>query len=115
MRIGVVEKQGPEHGRKLVIGALGRRYVIELEHSHGSHGANIAISILEAGAQRANEILDKVFDAQGAQTAQGEAADHRIVVMAVLLEKIDGEKSEIRVAARIIANVEIAHFLEHEI
>jgi hypothetical protein len=113
--VGVIEKQGPKHGRKLVIGALGGRDVVELEHAHGRHGANITIAILEARAQRANEILDEIFDAQGAQGAQGEATNHRIVVMAVLLQEIDGEQSEIGMTARVIAHVEVAHFLEDQI
>ena len=115
MSIGVVKKQSPEHSRKFVISTLGGRDIIELEHSHSSHGADITIGILKARAQRANEILHKVFDAQGAQTPQGEAADHGIVIMAVLLEKIDGEKSEIRIAASVIADVKVAHLLQNEI
>lgn len=89
--------------------------MIELEDSHGSHGANITIGILETRAQRANEILEEIFDAQGTQTAQGETADHRVVIVAVLLEEIDGEKSKIGMAASVIANVEVAHFFEDEI
>lgn len=115
LSVGVIEKQGPEHGGEFIFSTLRGRDVIELEDAHGRHGANITISILETGAQRPDEIFEEILDAQGAQTAQGEASDHGVIVMAVLLEEIDGEKSKVRMAASIIANIEVAHFFEGDL
>lgn len=63
LSVRVIEKQGPEHGRKFVFGTLRGGDAIELEDAHGSHGANITIGILETRAQRAKEILKEVLDA----------------------------------------------------
>lgn len=115
MSIGIIKKQCPKHGRKLVICTLGGSNVIELEHSHSSNGANITITILEAGPKRANQILNEIFDAQGTQAVQGKATDHGIIVVAVLLKKINRKKGKFGMAASVIANIEVAHFFEDEI
>jgi hypothetical protein len=115
LSIGIIQKQSPEHGGKLIFGTLRRRDTIKLEDAHSSHCANVTNAVLETRAQRTNEILKEVLDAQGAQTTQGEAADHGVIVMAILLEEIDGKKSKIGMATSVIANVEVAHFFEDEI
>lgn len=107
-----MKKEGFKHRGEIRLDADGGGYMIELQDPDGGHSSHISAAILQSGAQGADEILDEVGDAERAEAPECEAADHGVVVAAVLLEEIDGEEGEIGVPLGVVADVEVAHLLE---
>lgn len=59
-----------------------------------------------------HQVLYQVGYSQGAQTAQCEAPDSRVLVPAILGEQIDGQERHVGVALRVGADVQVQHLLE---
>lgn len=89
--------------------------MVKLEGADGGDGADVGAAVAEARAKGADEVLNEVGDAEGAEAAEGEAADHGVLVAAVLLEEVDGEEGEVGVAAGVVSDVEVAHLLEDDV
>lgn len=110
-----MEKQGLQRGRKIVIGASQRGNMIQLERSYGSDRSDIPVGVFEPIDQGPHQVLHQILNPKGAQAPESQAADHGIVILAVPLQEIDGEQGQIRVATRVIADVEVTHFFQNEI
>lgn len=89
--------------------------MIELGGTDGGDHPNVGTGVLEPRGERRDEVLDEVWDAEGAEAAEREAADGGVLVAAVALQEVDGEEGEVRVRARVDADVEVAHLLEHDV
>jgi hypothetical protein len=89
--------------------------VIQLRSTNGGDHPNIGTRVLEPCGERRNQVLDKVGNAKGAEAAERDAADGGVLIAAVALEEVDGEEGEVRVCARVDADVEVAHLLEHDV
>lgn len=89
--------------------------MVEFEDPERGDHAHVGAPVLEPGAERGDEVLDEIGDAERAEAAEGESADHGVLVAAILLEEVDGEEGEVGVAAGVVADVEVAHLLEDDV
>lgn len=89
--------------------------MIQLGSTNGGDHPDVGAGVLEPGRQRRDEILDKVGNTERAEAAEREAADSGVLIAAVPLEEVDGEQREVRVRARVGADVEVAHLLGDDV
>lgn len=115
LSIRVREHKCLERSRQVSVEAGGSRYVIQLCSTNSSDHPNVGTRVLQPCGERRNKVLDKVWNAEGAEAAEGKAADGGVLVAAVALEEVDGEEGEVRVGARMDTDVEVAHLLEHNV
>lgn len=89
--------------------------MIQLSRPNCGDHPYVGAGVLEPGRERRDEVLDQVGNAEGAEAAEREAPDGGILVAAVALEEVDGEEGEVRVRARVDANIEVAHLLGDDV
>ena len=64
-------------------------------------------------AEGLGDVFDHGGEAEGAEGAEREAADHGVVAGAVALEGVDAHNGEVRLGVRVVAEVEVHHLLHH--
>uniref|UniRef100_A0A0A9E1L2 Uncharacterized protein n=1 Tax=Arundo donax TaxID=35708 RepID=A0A0A9E1L2_ARUDO len=115
LRIRVGEHKCLERSREVSIKAGSGRYVIQLRSTNSCDHPDVGARVLEPSGERRDEVLDQVGDTEGAEAAEREAADGGVLVAAIALEEVDGEECEVRVCARVGADVEVAHLLGDDV
>jgi hypothetical protein len=113
--IRIREHKRFERRRQVSIKAGGGRYVIQLRSTNSSDHPDVSTGVLEPSGERRDKVLDEVGNAEGAEAAECQAAYGGVLVVAVALEEVDGEEREVRVVARVDADVEVAHLLQHDV
>lgn len=89
--------------------------MIQLGSTNSSDHPDVGAGVLEPGREWRNEILDKVGNTKRAEAAEREATDGGVLIAAVPLEEVDCEEREVRVRARVGADVEVAHLLGDDV
>ena len=89
--------------------------MIQLGSTNSGDHPDVGAGVLEPGREWRDEILDKVGDTERAEAAEREAADGGVLIAAVPLEEVDCEQREVRVRARVGADVEVAHLLGDDV
>ena len=89
--------------------------MIQLGSTNSGDHPDVGAGVLEPGREWRDEILDKVGDTERTEAAEREAADGGVLIAAVPLEEVDCEQREVRVCARVGADVEVAHLLGDDV
>mmetsp|Transcript_36724 Transcript_36724/g.79500 ORF Transcript_36724/g.79500 Transcript_36724/m.79500 type:complete len:378 (+) Transcript_36724:1490-2623(+) len=86
-----------------------------LEHPEHRRAPHVRIPVVQSRLQWADEVLDQVRHAQGAQRAQREPPHRRVAVAAVLGQRVDRQQRQVRLLLRVRADVQIQHLLQHDV
>mmetsp|Transcript_2488 Transcript_2488/g.7297 ORF Transcript_2488/g.7297 Transcript_2488/m.7297 type:complete len:552 (+) Transcript_2488:773-2428(+) len=89
--------------------------VVHLERPHDGRLAHVGVGVGEGPAEGLVDVLDHLGQAEAAQGAEGQAADHGIVVAAVLLEGVGAHLGQLGVARGVVAEEEVDHLLDDEV
>mmetsp|Transcript_7823 Transcript_7823/g.22288 ORF Transcript_7823/g.22288 Transcript_7823/m.22288 type:complete len:209 (+) Transcript_7823:2103-2729(+) len=113
--VGVADKHGVQRvNEPLVIHHVGVK-VIHLVHSHDRCSPDICFMILQTNLQRVYQVLEKVCNPERAESAQRQAAQLWIHILAVLLEGVDSQEHIIRVGGGVSLDVLVQHLFQDQV
>jgi len=116
-----------DHGRVAVVERLAhppdepalqhelRRKVVQLEAAHRGGLAHVGRWVDQPILHRLLQVLDDVRQPKRAERAEREAARDRVLVSAVLLQRVDCEERELGVGRGVVADVQVDHLLHHQV
>ena len=88
----------------LLLAALGV-HVVELGHADGRRLAHVRVHIVDALAQRHDQVLHDLLHTDARHCAEGERADQRVGVVTITHEGIDGQNNQLRLRSRVVDEV----------
>ncbi len=89
--------------------------VVQLENAHDGGFADVGVAVVQGAGEGFGDVLDHLGEAEGAQGPQGQAAHHRVVVVAVLGQGVGAHLRQVGVGRGVIAQKQVDHFLNHQI
>ncbi len=64
---------------------------------------------------RAYNVLDQICHPQGAETAKGQPSDGGVLVLAVLVQKVDGQQGQIGIGLCVGTDEQVQHLFEDDV
>ena len=86
---------------------------VELDAAHHRRLPHVRALVLQPVADHLGQVLGDVGQPQAGERAEREPARHRVLVAAVLLQRVDREEREVGVRRRVVADVQVHHLLDH--